>query len=272
MKLEAVIVCINYSDFLEVTLSANKKFFDRIVVVTSIEDTETEKVCKSNDVLCIKTDSFYKNGSKVANKAEGINEGLKALDKDGWVIQLDADIWLPPLTRTILEKYPLQDDCIYGIDRLMCNSFEKWEMFMWNNVKKPIHSEWIFLHMHYFPIGGRVVQYHGEGYMPIGFFQLWNPSGSKIDSYPVIDVGFDRTDVLHLKQFPRDKRRFIPEFICIHLSSEEPFMGQNWYGRKSKPFLPKKKNEVNNKLVHYITEAVDKLKRIITKTKKYNCD
>jgi len=237
MKLECVVVCINYSDFLKVTLPANKFYFDQIVVVTDTKDIDTKKVCEFYNVKCIQTDIFYRDGTGKPNKALGINEGLKHLSKKGWVLQMDADIWLPPLTREILQEYPLEEDSIYGIDRMMCNSYEDWIDFIYNT-DKPIHEGWIYLHLHHFPIGQRITQYHGEGYMPIGFFQLWHPQGSNVFTYPEEHAAFDRTDVLHLKQFPRVKRRFIPELVCVHLASEDHAMGQNWQGRTTSSFLP----------------------------------
>jgi hypothetical protein len=243
LKLQAIVVSINYSDFLKITLPNNKQYFDKLVVVTDTKDLETAKVCNFYNVKCIQTDAFYSEGEIVPNKAKGINEGLKDLDLDAWIIQMDADIWLPPLTRDILEHYPLEKDSIYGIDRFMCNSYEDWIDFIHMNKKEipNIHEGWIYLHMDHFPIGQRIVQYYGEGYMPIGYFQLWHPNGSKVISYPVELAGFDRTDVLHLKQFPREKRRFIPDLVCIHLASEEHEMGQNWGGRRTKKFIPTKK-------------------------------
>lgn len=239
MKIEAVIVCINYSDFLKVTLPYNKNMFDRLVVVTDTKDEQTAKTCEFWNVECVKTDIFYRDDAKVPNKALGINEGLKKLAGDGWVVQLDADIWLPPLTRDILHNLPLKNDCIYGMDRLMCNSYNDWYNFitLQGNVQ-PIHEGWIYLHLHQFPIGQRIVQYHGEGYMPIGYFQMWNPKGSGVTTYPVEISGFDRTDVCHLKQFKRENRLFLPELVCIHLASEVHIQGQNWRGRTSRDFLP----------------------------------
>ena len=237
MKIEALIVCINYSDFLKVTLPNNRHLFDKLVIVTDTKDKETHKTCEFYNVQCIKTDVFYRD-SIVPNKALGINEGLKHLSMDGWVIQLDADIWLPPMTRDVLNRLPLNKDSIYGIDRMMCNSFKDWHKFISLRQLTGIHEGWIYLHLHHFPIGQRIVQYHGDGYMPIGYFQMWHPKKSNIHSYPVEICGFDRTDVGHLKQFPREKRGFIPELVCIHLASEDHAMGQNWRGRTTKDFLP----------------------------------
>jgi len=238
MKLEAVVVSINYSDFLKHTLSQNKQFFDKIVVVTDDKDLDTKKVCDFYGVECVCTGLVYEGDSKVPNKGIAINEGLKRLDLDGWVIQLDADIWLPKLTRELLDRFPLQKDHIYGVDRFMCNSYEDWMKFL-NENKKPMHESWIYMHTDFFPIGTRLVQYKGEGYWPIGFFQLWNPNGSGVKTYPTHKVGFDRTDVLHLKQFKKGKRSFIPDFICVHLASQSHAQGQNWRGRSTAKFGPK---------------------------------
>lgn len=241
MKLEAVIVCINYADFLKVTLPNNKQLFDRLVVVTDTRDKDTARVCEFYNVKCVKTDDFYIDHPIKPNKARGINAGLKELSLDGWVVQLDGDIWLPPMTRSILERVPLEKEKIYGIDRLMCNSYEDFYDFLYVKTK-PIHEGWIYLHMDTFPVGQRITQYYGEGYMPIGYFQLWHPGVSKINTYPVIQAAYDRTDILHLKQWSRDKRSFIPELVCIHLASESHKQGQNWEGRKTMPFLPASRN------------------------------
>jgi len=237
LKIEGVVICVNYSDFLKNTLPHNKSFFDRLVVVTDEKDIETKNVCEFYNVQCVVTNDFYEGDSTVPNKARGINAGLKALSLDGWVLHMDADIWLPPLTRIILQRYPLVEDRIYGIDRMMCNSYEEWHNFL-TDTTKPIHEGWIYLHLHTFPIGQRIVQYHGDGYMPIGYFQLWNPKGSGVYTYPVNKPGYDRTDVLHLKQFPVEKRDFIPDLVCIHLASQKHAQGQNWMGRSTKEFRP----------------------------------
>ena len=257
MKLEAVIISVDYSDFLSHTLPYNKNLFDKIVVVTDSKDLETKKVCDFWNVECVVTDDFYLDSEK-ANKGVGVNKGLEKLNKDGWVVQLDADIWLPPLFREIIEKYPLENDSIYGIDRLMCESYEDWYDFLYN-YKKPVHDGWIYLHTDLFSIGTRLIQYKGEGYMPIGFFQLWNPKGSGIYIYPSQQVGYDRSDVVHLKQWARKKRKFIPDLLCVHLSNEKHGQGQNWSGRNTKEFKP---NKIESKISSFLKRTFSVFIRI----------
>jgi hypothetical protein len=240
MFIEAVTVCVNYSDFLAHTLPHNKQHFDKFVVVTSAQDTLTQKLCEFHNVECVITDVFYENGD-VFNKAKGINVGLKRLQQTGWVVHLDADIYLPPLTRSILQKIDLRGDTIYGVDRMMCPDYHSWQQFV--VTPKLTHEGWIYIHPDVFPLGVRVAEYHNKGYEPIGFFQLWCPKESGVFLYPDQHGMADRTDVLFAKKFTRNRRALIPEIIVIHLDSEDlnlKDMGKNWSGRKTKWFGPEK--------------------------------
>ena len=243
MHLEGIIICVNYSDFLSQTLPHNKTIFNHLIVVTTHGDVETQKLCQFHNVECLTTDEFTKNGDPF-NKAKGINVGLKYLTKYDWVIHIDADIYLPPLTRGILERISLDKKNIYGIDRMMCPNFTEWSKFISN--PEPMHSGWVYIHPTRFPVGVRIGEYMSEGYEPIGFFQMWNPNGSGIKQYPEEHGSADRTDVLFSKKFPRANRVLIPEIIAIHLDSENSTineMGKNWGGRKTKYFgySPKRK-------------------------------
>jgi len=125
MYLEAITICVNYSDFLSHTLPYNKDHFDNLIVITDMQDDETKELCKIYDVKCFQTNIFYENGCTF-NKGAAINYGLSQLEKKDWIIHLDADIYLPPLTRSILENIPLESHKLYGVDRLMCSSYEDW--------------------------------------------------------------------------------------------------------------------------------------------------
>jgi hypothetical protein len=266
MKLEAVIVCVNYSDFLAHTLPSTKNQFNQLVVVTDYEDVETKRLCEYYNVKCVQTDVFYENGDKF-NKGKGINEGLKHLDLDGWVVHLDADIYLPPQTRSILENLPLDSSKIYGADRLMCPNYDEWKEF--ENCPSPIQDAWIFVHLTRFPVGVRLCEYktyHG-GYEPIGYFQLWNPTTSGVTAYPDKHGFADRTDVLHCKKWPREKRELLPEIVLIHLESEAG-IGLNWKGRTTEKFYSKKQilKEIKNSERNYrIRKFLDRLLKKFTK-------
>ena len=260
MYLEGIIVCVNYSDFLTHTLPYNKNLFNNLVVVTDTADTKTKEICDFNHVKCIQTDIFYDADNKF-NKGAAINYGLQYLTNSDWVIHLDADIYLPPLTRTILENVPLQNHKIYGVDRLMCSSYDDWADFT-NNPRK-IQHDWIYVNLDAFPIGVRLAEFMNKngGYEPIGYFQMWNPSGSGVYGYPTQHDYCDRTDVLHCKRFPREHRELLPEVVVVHLDSELlPEMGKNWRGRKTKLFLPETKtyDQLDAEL-YEITERLNKL-------------
>lgn len=239
MIIEAVIVAVNYSDFLAYTLPANLHHFDNVVVVTDYKSEDSKIVvnlCNYYNVDCVQTDSFYDYGATI-NKARGINAGLDRLSKQGWVIQLDADIYLPPLFRNVMQNISpkLDERAIYGIDRFMCKSFADFTNYLHN--PNPQHSGYVFINApDQFTLGSRVAQYYGEGYYVIGYFQMWHPKGSGISSYPTDSLGADRTDMIFTKYWNAKNRHLIPEIMCLHLESEEAEMGKNWFGRKSKKF------------------------------------
>jgi len=233
MYLEAVTVCVEYSDFLAHTLPHNKGIFNSMVVITTPEDKETQKICKYHHVQYLTTRSFYENGESF-NKARGINEGLDFLLKKDWVCHIDADIYLPPQTRRIIDNTHFDKKKLYGIDRLMCPDYESWSKFTSN--PKLIYENYFLVHLDAFPIAPRVVHYNDTGYSPIGYFQMWHPQGSGVEKYPDCSDGADRTDMVFAKKWHRDMRELIPEIVGIHLDSENATiqsMGKNWNGRKT---------------------------------------
>ncbi len=267
MYLEGLVICVDYSDFLAHTLPHNKTHFDNLIVVTDTKDEKTKKLCEFHHIRCVQTDIFYENGNSF-NKGAAIDYGLSLLENKDWVIHLDADIYLPPLTRSILENIPLETHKIYGADRLMCPSYEKWTEFL-NNPQK-IQEGWVYIHMDAFPIGVRLAEYNNKdaGYEPIGYFQLWNPKGSGVFNYPTEHDYCDRTDVLHCKKFARKDRELLPEIIVIHLESEGlsvGSMGKNWKGRKTRLF--ESQVHLKDQVELEVEELYEKAKEIL---EKYN--
>jgi len=239
MKIEAVVVCVDYSDFLEYTIADNLQHLDRMVVVTHSRDNLTQRICNKYGVDCIKTEVFHDEGDKF-NKGRAINLGLSHLRHDDWILIIDADILLPHRFRHMLEMAKLNKENIYGCDRLNSLTFENWSENKDNTI--PQHL-WRFMvtPQPEFPLGSRLV--HNEyGWLPIGYFQLWSASKNRL--YPIVCGSSEHSDVLFAVQWPREKRILLPEFFCYHLESEGlAQMGVNWQGRKTKPFGKSKINK-----------------------------
>jgi hypothetical protein len=239
-KLEAVIVCSNYADFLRHTLPHNKFLFDRMVVVTDYEDAATRKLCEYHHVECVPTDVLETRKNKF-RKGAGINAGLERLNCGGWVLHLDADIYLPPQTRLLLEKADLDPACIYGVDRFIVKGPEQWDAFMEQPRLQHENDSWT--HLNAFPLGTRVHYSTAGGYVPIGFFQLWHPLASGVLRYPEGHTDAGREDGLFALNWPRSRRHLLAEIVGYHLESTDATMAANWAGRKTAPFSLARKVE-----------------------------
>jgi len=226
-------VSVNYGDFLAHTLPLNKYHFDRLVVVTTPEDEETQLLCTYHHVKCVQTDAFNVQGGEF-RKGAGINVGLRELSMDGWVVHVDADICLPPQTRQILDQTNLNDQMIYGIDRFNMVGYDEWDRHM--RKPKMINECSVYVHPNRYPLATRFMSPEFGGYLPIGFFQMWNPKGSGITFYPACHTNAGRTDMLMAGNWPRSLRGFLPEIIGFHLESEKAAQGVNWGGRKTPRF------------------------------------
>jgi hypothetical protein len=236
MKVEAIVTCVGYADFLPHTLMLNKPQFDKMLVITSPEDKATPRVCEYFRVPYHITDAFQSRWGTFC-KGAGINEGLDKLDKDAWVCHMDADIALPPNTRECLERADLDQSMIYGIDRVECKSYESWARFI-GSPEPNVQGNGFMIHTTHSPfqLGTRVAFGHDGGYIPIGFFQLWHPESSGVKQYPEGHGDAGREDSHFATQWPRSKRGFLPEITAYHLESELAEMCVNWKGRVTKPF------------------------------------
>ena len=61
--LEALVVCVDYSDYLCHFITNNKKHFDNLVIVTSKSDVRTQQLCKDTDTNVVITDCMYEDNA-----------------------------------------------------------------------------------------------------------------------------------------------------------------------------------------------------------------
>lgn len=92
--MKAILTCVEYGDLLALTLPYNRHHFERVVVVTTPQDTETIQVAQENNCIIYATEKFYANGAQF-NKWEPLEEGLDILGRSGWICIMDADIAWP---------------------------------------------------------------------------------------------------------------------------------------------------------------------------------
>lgn len=228
--LEAVIVCDKYSDFLEQTLPHTLRNVNKLVVVTAKNDHDTKKLCAKFDVTCVDGWSFKRGGF---DKAKAINHGLAHLSCSDYLLHMDADVILPDAFGDwFTTSHTLTPKNIYGVDRYDCRSKAELKTLFdkgWVHARK----EWRYMihPPHGLRPSTRVGHSDYEGWLPIGFFQLWH--SSEQTRYPVKQGSHsEHTDVLFAANWAPENRILIPDFYVVHISTGRE-VGENWSGRKS---------------------------------------
>ena len=209
VKLQAVTICINYADYLE-CIVANRRHFDRWVVVTVPGDAATATLCARHGIEVVFSRTLRADGKDFNaphNKSRALNEGLDALAPEGWAVILDSDVLLPRHFRARVEALPLEQGCLYGVaGRKICEDREMFEMLRecepWD----------------------RFCDRHSQ---KIGYFNLFHLKGA-VNRYLVRGegAGWSHDDWHFTTSFPEQCRRQLPMTV-IHTGPP----GANWSGR-----------------------------------------
>lgn len=123
----AVTVCIDYADFLKVTLPHNRPLFDVFIIVTEAADTDTRALAEEHACNIILLDIRHQNGAKF-NKSGMIHIAQKYIHEtypDSWICILDADIVIPPMFLDEQLDTRLKTT-LYGLDRYMYETKDMW--------------------------------------------------------------------------------------------------------------------------------------------------
>lgn len=89
-----VTVCVDYNDYLKLTLPYNRHHFSKCVVVTVASDRQTKAVASNNNCDVFVTDRIYKDGSEFSKWA-AVSHAVSRLKGSQWVTYFDADTLLP---------------------------------------------------------------------------------------------------------------------------------------------------------------------------------
>ena len=208
-KIDAIVVSVDYNDFLEITLQNNINFVN-VTVVTSTKDVVCQEICKKYEVNCVITDRMYENDA-IFNKGKAINEGIKSLKNPEWILLLDADIYLPSDFSEVLKQTEIPTQNLIVCKRLILDNYELFLDFL-NN--KDV---------------GRLERAKGFGY-----FQMFNikkfPKNSKI--FPENSEDASWSDLTFRDSF-KDETEL--NTTVLHLGQT----CQNWQGRKTPKFFNK---------------------------------
>ena len=136
----ALLVSVNYSDYLEVALPYNTKQFDEIIVLTIESDKECQDLCrKYSNVKCLVfPDEILKKNGKTFNKGALLNKGFEYLNEinySDWLVLTDADTVFPENFKELLLSKEKDPNILYGMNRKHCCDVNKFNAYM--NTKEP---------------------------------------------------------------------------------------------------------------------------------------
>lgn len=205
-RITAVTVCVDYGDYLAITLPINRPHFDRFIVVTTMTDTETHGVAYKLGAEVIATGSFYNRGASF-NKGAAIESGIRCFDREGWFVLLDADTVIP--SRADLRGPWAVPGSLYTPRRIM--RLEPGEVSgddaTWRTDRPAGNEEFA------------------------GYFQMFHASDPRLGPPPWYSDRWKHaggSDSEFWRKWPRS-HRVRPPFEVLHLGPD----GQNWHGRAS---------------------------------------
>lgn len=203
IPIKGLVVCVDYDDYLSLTLPANMRHFTECVVVTSPADERTRSVVASvPSARLFVTDAFTRHGKRF-NKGAAIEEAFDALGRDGWTLVHDADTLLP----SSLTLAPIMDPSkLYGAKRRLCSEHVP-----------PVETRW-----REYPISR-------EAGWP-GYFQLFHGSALH-DIRPWYGIDSDHAgigDAHFQNHWPVERKAWLPMEV-LHLGPRDV----NWFGRAS---------------------------------------
>lgn len=192
-----------YAATLAITLPRNMRHMSECVVVTSPDDHATKAVAASvPNVRIVESDAYRRHGARF-NKGLMMEAGFDALEREGWILILDADILLPDT----LSLSRVRADALHGCRRRILNDPSEWTPDLdWTTCPHSID-------------GG-----------PIGFFQLFHASSPWLrDKRPWYDVSFAHAggcDAYFMSLFPRGRLVMLRAMEVLHLGPKDT----NWFG------------------------------------------
>lgn len=200
--MKAIIVCVEYHDYLAVSLPWNLQHFDHVLVVTTEADERTQEVVNPTErASYYPTDAFYRHGAPF-NKGAAIEEAFDVVGREGWICIMDADILLPKDA-----TFDFTPGDLHLAQRRNCPSLEEWS-------KLPEIRRWPFVR---------------DAHEAAGYFQAFHaddPVLRRRPWYPTHWIHAGGCDTDFHNRWPKGRRRYV-KWTVLHIGES----WQNWCGR-----------------------------------------
>lgn len=249
MGLRAIMVAVDYTDLLAVTLPYNRHHFEEVCVVTDVKSTIQMSEFLTGlglDVKLYNTDAFY-YGDATFNKWAALEEALDWYGRHGWLCLMDADVLWPKDMKVIQYDGSMILDWEYGMYHLKQRSGElctplrrmwtEWpnppknwgmmlgtDMWQWLDSGLVIPSEHVWKDL---PVHRNINEW-------AGYSQIFHAEDPHLGSAPWHETNWKHAggaDSFFQRKWPRT-HKVRPPFEVLHLGPA----GENWMGR-SAPLL-----------------------------------
>lgn len=196
MHVVAIVVSVNYTDFLRRSLPLLEAACDVVIVVTQ-EGDDAADLCRAHDVTCYAYSGWQYRGAEFnkSGAVSKIQEMAHETYPDSWVLIADADCEVPMDLRETIDATVLDVDTLYGIRRVDFHT----------------PAEYAAAKARYYPFPFS------------GYFQLYH---KKSAYYPQWSATASHCDCIFREHF--EKWHLLPGHV-YHLGHESV----NWSGRKS---------------------------------------
>lgn len=234
LRLEGITTCVGFDDILDITLSENHGQLDHMIVVGEGHDHKVIKCCRKHNATFVESHLFRKNGRRF-NKGAAINQGFGHFQYHGWRLALDSDIMLPADFRRMLFNHThLDKKGLYHADRVDLIGWDEIDAVI--NYHMPQNHHNVVQPHHHRPVRERYVD-KLYGFIPVGFFQLFNASHQRPYPFSLGTAAHD--DVLFAAQWAPEDRHMLPSAFVYHICGSQPQYMENWNGDRKQRRLDK---------------------------------
>lgn len=213
--MRAIMVSVNYSDLLAITLPYNRQHFDEVYVVTSRADCpNVAPITDANDARFLATDLFYENGASF-NKWAALEWGLDQIGRKGWLCIMDADVLWPKDGKDSLTRIMQRGFLLSPLRRMMIDLPAPF-----TRESIPEESKW-----KEYPIHRNVNEW-------AGYSQIFHAEDIHLGAAPWHQTDWKHAggaDSFFQAKWPL-QFKLRPNFHCLHLGPA----GVNWMGRASR--------------------------------------